>query len=455
MKSKMLDEGSPLISGFSSIRVSFSISSFHGKVHPPVVILARWAFFPFSLEKKNHFSWFVCVEILLCVSCLVSVMPIKADPKKSRKKINLFAVQSPRVMILLFVLLLEPLLSEWYPRMTEVLIDPVPQPPPPPILSCTTPCSSPFHRHHRRQLHIHHQSTQQSQQQQQQLAMASSRESLRSREEDSRRQQHNLTKAATCPEERPSSSSHSPSCKLYGNHRISSRLTSQGSTQDLDAYHREIHMIIRDHSLTKNQTSSSPTATPTAQQKADAQVNDLNASPTRGGSSCYHENSMPRKSSSRQPAQQHSCCSPPPSPLLIPEQDCSGFTQNPAKKPIRRIHFCPEFLKAMESVQFIAAHTKKSEEDVDVSTFSLVNSIGSFLKDIFVMLSAFWLKSATRFFSFLRKESCWCLCFRLHILSLFIFRFPYYFMCRVSSKTLLLFGDNLIIFFSSSWFKTL
>lgn len=35
---------------------------------------------------------------------------------------------------------------------------------------------------------------------------------------------------------------------------------------------------------------------------------------------------------------------------------------------VRRIHFCPEFLKAMENVQFIAEHTRKTEEDVDVSS---------------------------------------------------------------------------------------
>lgn len=40
----------------------------------------------------------------------------------------------------------------------------------------------------------------------------------------------------------------------------------------------------------------------------------------------------------------------------------------PPTHNIRRIHFCPEFLKAMENVQFIADHTKEKNLDVDVST---------------------------------------------------------------------------------------
>lgn len=46
---------------------------------------------------------------------------------------------------------------------------------------------------------------------------------------------------------------------------------------------------------------------------------------------------------------------------------CECGVPPPPYKPVRRIHFCPEFLRAMENVQFIADHTRKSEEDVDVS----------------------------------------------------------------------------------------
>lgn len=43
-------------------------------------------------------------------------------------------------------------------------------------------------------------------------------------------------------------------------------------------------------------------------------------------------------------------------------------TQNsqPNSGPIRRIHFCPEFLKAMESVHYIANCTRRSEEENEV-----------------------------------------------------------------------------------------
>jgi hypothetical protein len=122
-------------------------------------------------------------------------------------------------------------------------------------------------------------------------------------------------------------------------------------------------MLVRDHSLTRNQSSSDQTA----QTIVESSVNDLNASPTR--SSFHHQTGK----NGQESAQQHSCCSP--SHLLIPpvDEDC-GFPEerSPHKKSIRRIHFCPEFLKAMENVQFIADHTKKSEEDVDVSTFSFL-----------------------------------------------------------------------------------
>ena len=40
-------------------------------------------------------------------------------------------------------------------------------------------------------------------------------------------------------------------------------------------------------------------------------------------------------------------------------------TQNSG--PIRRIHFCPEFLKAMESVRYIADCTRRTEEENEVN----------------------------------------------------------------------------------------
>ena len=245
---------------------------------------------------------------------------------------------------------------------TEVLIDGLPpSPPPPPILGpCNSPFSSPYHRHHnRQQQHLMHQSKQQ-------LQRGSSRDSLRSREEG--RGGNPVDRSASCL-----TSQHSPpsSCKLHGNHhRISSRLTSQESSAH-DEDHREIHMIVRDHSLTRNQS-------PAVTADISNQVNDLNASPNRvttTTTSFHHQNSVSRQNSHQSTAQhqqQHPCCSPsPPPPVLLPE-DCfpeGGTPASPSKKAIRRIHFCPEFLKAMENVQFIADHTKKSEEDVDVSTF--------------------------------------------------------------------------------------
>ena len=59
-------------------------------------------------------------------------------------------------------------------------------------------------------------------------------------------------------------------------------------------------------------------------------------------------------------------------PQLLPEPECSPSTspQNlPDRLVIRKIHFCSEFLKALHNVQFIADHTRKSEEDVDVRVY--------------------------------------------------------------------------------------
>ena len=47
--------------------------------------------------------------------------------------------------------------------------------------------------------------------------------------------------------------------------------------------------------------------------------------------------------------------------------------------PIRRIHFCPEFLRAMESVRYIADCTRRSEEENEVN-IKLLIAIKSFLK---------------------------------------------------------------------------
>ena len=57
-------------------------------------------------------------------------------------------------------------------------------------------------------------------------------------------------------------------------------------------------------------------------------------------------------------------------PLLSHSNSTTNLGQNQNihqnSAPIKRIHFCPEFLKAMESVRYIADCTRRSEEENEV-----------------------------------------------------------------------------------------
>ena len=57
-------------------------------------------------------------------------------------------------------------------------------------------------------------------------------------------------------------------------------------------------------------------------------------------------------------------------PLLSQSNSSANLAQTtlPPQNPVsvRRIHFCPEFLRAMESVRYIADCTRRTEEENEV-----------------------------------------------------------------------------------------
>lgn len=81
----------------------------------------------------------------------------------------------------------------------------------------------------------------------------------------------------------------------------------------------------------------------------------------------------------------------PSNNILAQSSDESPITpQNiadPDRLVIRKIHFCSEFLKALHNVQFIADHTRKSEQDVDVRIFLLSFFLFSSSSPIHFLLS--------------------------------------------------------------------
>ena len=58
-------------------------------------------------------------------------------------------------------------------------------------------------------------------------------------------------------------------------------------------------------------------------------------------------------------------------PNLFDNPHVNGNDGTDGRLVIKKINFCPEFLKALSNVQFIADHTRASEEGVDVSLWFL------------------------------------------------------------------------------------
>jgi hypothetical protein len=73
---------------------------------------------------------------------------------------------------------------------------------------------------------------------------------------------------------------------------------------------------------------------------------------------------------------------PPPNVLLTHTNSLGnlGNVQNSQTNsgPIRRIHFCPEFIRAMENVHYIADCTRRTEEENEVMIDFTVHTIRDF-----------------------------------------------------------------------------